>query len=531
MSLRTKRRHVPPRFLESRENLPALKGAIREDKESKAAWSPLQQVSGSVLRTPQSDTATDLRNWKDIKGSKDTVKGKFSFAEDQLLRARLAKFFELKGFSWDEGLKSLIRCSGSNKGKRSKKNAAQKDVETSSPWTYIAACLPDRHIESIIQHVQCSFYEWPKKGRWNDVDSRRLVVLQRKYGNDWKYIGSVLDRYWRTCCDHFKMLEERGRVEYYYQLAIDAGDGDPDSFAPEVDEVFDSAGVTSLEAGGTQPIESGSPHVLLSGSKTLGKKLLPGGNEERLRRRMKFTTAEDKALLSIIADTCKVPYPLKFIPWTVVYHRFVRQFPNASVTSRSLLARYVMVLLPRSGRLSGHCEMIRRSIWRFLYSLIKQHADLHWSEIQWNTVLPHWGGLRCQTLARATISRCAGLAYAAAAPLFMCDKWKPYVKWLYRRTRCRTHEGEDAESLANYLNAIKECNGADPENPMLPMDLREEEMRNYTRRRMKQLRQEQVRLRDQAEHDAVIAEGVTEGMDYLERRMMKALDLVDLEVT
>eukprot|EP01054_Gregarina_sp_Poly1_P003454 Gregarina_sp_Poly_1__3453@NODE_19_length_21533_cov_161_091167_g17_i0_p4_GENE_NODE_19_length_21533_cov_161_091167_g17_i0NODE_19_length_21533_cov_161_091167_g17_i0_p4_ORF_typecomplete_len518_score69_55Myb_DNAbind_6/PF13921_6/0_52Myb_DNAbind_6/PF13921_6/0_0012Myb_DNAbind_6/PF13921_6/0_13Myb_DNAbinding/PF00249_31/2_5e03Myb_DNAbinding/PF00249_31/0_12Myb_DNAbinding/PF00249_31/0_35Myb_DNAbinding/PF00249_31/13Radial_spoke_3/PF06098_11/4_4e02Radial_spoke_3/PF06098_11/1_1_NODE_19_length_21533_cov_161_0911 len=517
MSLRLSRRHKAAAFRElgkektSKNVSPPTKrrrveGSNRTDAYLEQAWEPVDKFKGKSLRVPSGDIVREVRSWHDLKNSENRVIGKFSSAEDQLIRERLNHYFDLQGLSWDDGLRKLVNLHGTRKHRKSKE-------DESSPWVFIAACLPDRHIESIIQHVQSSIYQWPKKGKWDEVDTRRLVILHRKYNNDWKRIGCILQRYWRTCSDRFKSLQEKNLVDYYEQLAIAAGEQDSSTFETTDADNFKIC----LEATQTCAPSSAASDTT--------EDVKPN---KRPSRRF-FTPEEDNCLLSIIQKISSTPFPLKMVPWTTVQREFTKEFPEVPASSAALRMRYISTLLPRSGCTVAYYAMMRRNIWRFLSTLLARNPKLHWSEIQWSTVLPHWGAARCASVAKQTIVRCAGGA-AADPALFEGNAWKPYVKWLYSRTACDENENADARALSEYLAAIKKFNGEDPENPALPLDAREERMRNYTRRRMAELRREKVRKRDMEEEKEAAAISTSE-LEYLEERLLMALDRVGISAS
>lgn len=140
------------------------------------------------------------RSWKDLEMDPNAPKttGRFTSAEDDILRYSLERYFGTLGESWSEGIHKLI---------------FSKLVP--SPWPIIASALPRRNIESVILRVQSVIYQWPRKGKWTDEENLQLLELINLHGTDWKGISLEMHRYWKLIRDHYEDLVQSGKAAKY----------------------------------------------------------------------------------------------------------------------------------------------------------------------------------------------------------------------------------------------------------------------------------------------------------------------------
>eukprot|EP01053_Blabericola_migrator_P002974 Blabericola_migrator_1__2973@NODE_185_length_11802_cov_66_327567_g160_i0_p4_GENE_NODE_185_length_11802_cov_66_327567_g160_i0NODE_185_length_11802_cov_66_327567_g160_i0_p4_ORF_typecomplete_len488_score58_55Myb_DNAbind_6/PF13921_6/24Myb_DNAbind_6/PF13921_6/1_5Myb_DNAbind_6/PF13921_6/0_0033Myb_DNAbind_6/PF13921_6/0_45Myb_DNAbind_6/PF13921_6/3_5e03Myb_DNAbind_6/PF13921_6/1e04Myb_DNAbinding/PF00249_31/0_0078Myb_DNAbinding/PF00249_31/0_0081Myb_DNAbinding/PF00249_31/13Myb_DNAbinding/PF00249_31/1_7e02My len=449
-------------------------------------------VSGFV-RCPKTTTILTERSWRDTKRAK-VVKGHFTKAEDQLLRGAIQRYCDEEGLPWHQGLRRLINPEQIEK---------TKERHKVSPWIRIAACLPDRHIESIIQHVGAAVYEWPKKGHWNEQDSWRLLILRAKHGPKWKLIGYQLGRYWRSCADHYRNLRERDRVEELLEKAVAAGDDDPAYYENKVD---------IMPVGETQAHEACITR----------HRLYPPPLFAYRRRWRRYTKQEDAALLQILQTLCGIPFPLRMIPWTSVCVHFREVCPDHKRSSKSLMLRYLWYLLPQSNQFERYYASLRRNVVRFMVKLIKINPEVHWTEINWGACLPHWSASRCRLFAQKLIMR--AVPFDLQHRVFRGKGWKVVATQMYNLVECELFETEDEKQVNEYIEILKSKNGVSESNCALPLEAREEQMRNYTRKFLRDADARKIATKEQAEHESAAQSGAT-GMEYLQKRMLQALGL------
>ena len=131
-------------------------------------------------------------------------KGRFSQAEDALLKAAVESFLTERGLIQDDLLQLMAK-------KRT------RDFNVDEPlrkefWPIIASNFPDRPLNSIYHRLHRLYTQQEEVGAWTDDETQHMFALIQQFGKDWHKIGSMLGRPSENCRSRFRAVQGTHRV-------------------------------------------------------------------------------------------------------------------------------------------------------------------------------------------------------------------------------------------------------------------------------------------------------------------------------
>jgi Myb-like DNA-binding protein REB1 len=71
-------------------------------------------------------------------------------------------------------------------------------------WDQVAAVLPYRPRQSIYKYCRRQFHNFPKRGQWTQEEDDELAVAAKEHPQQWKTVGSILNRMPEDCRDRWR---------------------------------------------------------------------------------------------------------------------------------------------------------------------------------------------------------------------------------------------------------------------------------------------------------------------------------------
>ncbi|KAH0559898.1 hypothetical protein GP486_003581 [Trichoglossum hirsutum] len=81
---------------------------------------------------------------------------------------------------------------------------AERRLNRDDFWDQVSAILPYRPRQSIYKYCRRQFHNFPKRGQWTPEEDEELAVATKEHPQQWKIVGSLLNRMPEDCRDRWR---------------------------------------------------------------------------------------------------------------------------------------------------------------------------------------------------------------------------------------------------------------------------------------------------------------------------------------